>query len=362
MKKILFIDDLYVVSNEILCDQDDLTKSFDAFVSMSIGSDKSVKVFEGVKKPVVHASNICFGEYSEPTVYSVSCSEASLSLILSLGIPPERIKPVGDVNQGQVLNTVLKIRERNEYVLSLRNIHKGKRAFIIGNGPSLTISDLNRLKKEITFASNKIYLAFKDTDWRPCYYTVCDQIVAKYNSDDINRVESTMIMPMSVNEFGCKIINGGWYEERFENKFISQVSENERKKMSLFFSRDATYGIHGGYTVIYHQIQMAYHMGIREIYLIGVDFYFNIPNKTTTDESFASLNYKNALVCQGEINHFHKDYRRKGEKWSMPRLDLQEAGFRTARNVLEADGGFIKNASRKTELKILPKVCLDSIV
>ena len=42
--------------------------------------------------------------------------------------------------------------------------YEGKRCFIIGNGPSLKLEDLNRLKNEITIASNKIYLIFNKTE------------------------------------------------------------------------------------------------------------------------------------------------------------------------------------------------------
>ena len=43
----------------------------------------------------------------------------------------------------------------------VKNLHYGKRAFVIGNGPSLTTADLDHLTEEITFAANKIYLAYE---------------------------------------------------------------------------------------------------------------------------------------------------------------------------------------------------------
>ncbi|NQU09812.1 hypothetical protein HQ590_03405, partial [bacterium] len=66
-----------------------------------------------------------------------------------------------------------------------RNRHRGRRCFVLGNGPSLRTADLDRLQTEITFASNKIYLAFDQTAWRPTYYTVVDLLVAENNSDRI---------------------------------------------------------------------------------------------------------------------------------------------------------------------------------
>jgi hypothetical protein len=43
-----------------------------------------------------------------------------------------------------------------------KNIHAGKRAIIIGNGPSLKQMDLRPVKNEITFGANRIYLMFPE--------------------------------------------------------------------------------------------------------------------------------------------------------------------------------------------------------
>ena len=59
------------------------------------------------------------------------------------------------------------ISKSEDYWLKNKNLHKGKRGFIIGNGPSLKINDLDMPKNDISIASNKIYLAFNQTKWRP---------------------------------------------------------------------------------------------------------------------------------------------------------------------------------------------------
>ena len=53
-----------------------------------------------------------------------------------------------------------------------KNSHLNRRCFIIGNGPSLTANDLDKLSEnsEITFAFNRIYHIFEQTSWRPTYY------------------------------------------------------------------------------------------------------------------------------------------------------------------------------------------------
>lgn len=290
-------------------------------------------------------------------------SKTAARHLLSIGIDENRLFIIKNGSPDPLANSISSLLSTHDQRLTdLHNRHTGRRAFILGNGPSLKIPDLHRLTNEITFASNKIYLAFEQTTWRPTYFTVCDQLVAANNQEAINRVPSIRLLPSSMQSLGCEIQNGYWYEERFENKFISLWPEQNRDNVNMFFSRDIRFGVHGGYTVIYHQLQLAYYMGIREVYLIGVDFSFTLPAKSATDDRFASPVYRNALEGTGEVNHFHPDYRKPGEKWSMPRLDLQHHAFRSARSVFESQSGSLVNASRSTKLTVLPCSQLEDIL
>ena len=58
-----------------------------------------------------------------------------------------------------------------------KNIHEGETCFIIGNGPSLNSDDLEKIYKKCipTFAFNRIYLMFDNTNWRPSYYISQDE-------------------------------------------------------------------------------------------------------------------------------------------------------------------------------------------
>ena len=52
-----------------------------------------------------------------------------------------------------------------------KDAHKGKRVFLIANGPSLSDTNLNLLEGEITIAMNRISLIYeKYPCWRPTYY------------------------------------------------------------------------------------------------------------------------------------------------------------------------------------------------
>ena len=116
-------------------------------------------------------------------------------------------------------------------------------------------------------------------------------------------------------------------------------------------------GVYGGWTVLYPQIQLAFFMGMREIYLIGVDFTFDVPTSTGK-----TCQHGEILTHKGEINHFHPEYRKPGETWTMPQLELQRKAFSAAKMAVEAQGGCIYNASRETALDVFPTVDLDSIM
>ena len=234
-------------------------------------------------------------------------------------------------------------------VAGFKDIHKSRRCFIVGNGPSLRIGDLDLLKNEITFACNKIYLAFNETDWRPTYYSVLDILMAENNATIIDELQLCKIYHEDVKPFFPSADDIIWLkalpEPKVDGEYVGMFSDNVLK------------GVYGGWTVLYPQIQLAFFMGIREMYLIGVDFTFDVPTPTGT-----TCQHGEILKHQGEQNHFHPEYRKPGERWTMPQLDLQRKAFSAAKVAVEAQGGCIYNASRKTALDIFPTADFDFIM
>jgi hypothetical protein len=231
-----------------------------------------------------------------------------------------------------------------------KDIHKGKRAFVIGSGPSLRVSDVDRLKNEVTFACNKIYLAFNETEWRPTYYSVIDRMVAKNNSDMIQSLKLRKIFSSGVKPYLTKSKDILWLKD-----LPAPIINGERR---IQFSKDLQKGTYGGSTVIYTMLQLAYYMGIREIYLLGIDFSFQVSPPTGEKTTAGEILLKN----EGEENHFHPDYRKQGELWTMPRMDDQYDAFKVAKTAFEEKGGIIKNASRKTALDVFPLVDFERVI
>jgi hypothetical protein len=53
-----------------------------------------------------------------------------------------------------------------------------KRAFILGNGPSLRDTPLDLLNSEVSYAVNAIHLLYNTTDWRPTHLVIGDVTAA----------------------------------------------------------------------------------------------------------------------------------------------------------------------------------------
>lgn len=238
------------------------------------------------------------------------------------------------------------VTRNNRELRKLRDRHRGQKAFILGMGPSLKVADIEKIRQNVTFACNKIFLCFDETDWRPDYYSVIDIKVAENLCDEFSRLSLKKIFGASVrpaikNDKNIIWINGG----------IQPWEGN------VNFSTNPFKGFYGGHTVLFFQIQLAWFMGIRELYLLGLDFSFKIPTERAGQSIHGEI-----LVNNDEINHFHPDYRKPGETWTMPELGKQRQAFASARKFIEAHGGRLLNCSRETQLDVLERMPLEDAI
>lgn len=220
-------------------------------------------------------------------------------------------------------------------LLSFRNAHKGERCFIVGNGPGLTVGALDMLRSEICFASNKIYLIYEQTEWRPSYYFVEDYLVAENCCDVINSLKCSK-----------------FFEYGVADKLEADGSTCFYGYTDLPFSHDIIHGVAGGSSVTASQLQFAKYMGFKEVYFIGMDFSFSVP-----------AGCKGGVIeSAGECNHFHPAYRKKGEKWTYPDLEKQKAFFDYVRENITDDDFRVFNASARTMLDSFPKISLNELL
>lgn len=182
----------------------------------------------------------------------------------------------------------------------LKDIHKGKRCFIIGNGPSLSPTDLDALHKnnEICFASNYINRIYPYTKWRPNYYMIMDTTILSEDFAIIKEAEADMIIlpELAQRYYGDidsahLIIKSAVDSGTPVAAVVVLVAAGNTLKP--YFSSDASRLIYSIWTVTASHLQLAAYMGFSEIYLLGCD---NTPGDLHDVEKFVS-----------EQTHFYKE-------------------------------------------------------
>lgn len=231
------------------------------------------------------------------------------------------------------------------------NRFKGQRCFIIGNGPSLNTHDLSLLENEFSFGVNSFYYKTRETGFRPTFYVVEDSSVMKENAEEIRNYEApfkffptiySKLHPKAPNVFFFNM-NRGFYEKSSPNYCVPR------------FSTDASKVLYCGQSVTYINLQLAYFMGFTEVYLIGMDFNYLIPDshKRTGDL---------LLSDSDDPNHFHKDYFGKGKTWKDPKLDRVLMNYKLADLVYSSVGRKIYNATKGGKLEIFERVDYDKLI
>jgi hypothetical protein len=215
-----------------------------------------------------------------------------------------------------------------------KNIHKGKRCFIVANGPSLLKTDLNLLANEITFGLNRIYLNFSVSSFRPSYFVAINELVLEQFSSEIQRLE----MPKFLN----------WNKRiYFRNQDSKLLFLKPKMVINDFFQEDITKPMVFGATVTNVALQIAYFMGFSQVIIVGMDHDFKdkgTPSKIETRNS------------ERDENHFNPQYFPQGIKWQLPDLLRSEVDYRIARNAFEADGREILDATINGKCDVFTKV------
>ncbi|GHU66210.1 hypothetical protein FACS1894184_03640 [Clostridia bacterium] len=173
-------------------------------------------------------------------------------------------------------------RRTRDELDELNNKYADKRCFIIGNGPSLEYSDLTKLQNEYCFACNSIYKAFHYTDWRPSFYIVTDRKFKRNNLEAISQITSKFKFVENFCLFPCIESRNDTLEINVDHRSFYKL---RRKCGCLPFSNKPSKRLIAGGTVIYVSIQLALHLGFKEIYLIGVDHNYKTDKKHFYDES-----------------------------------------------------------------------------
>jgi hypothetical protein len=225
-----------------------------------------------------------------------------------------------------------------------RRVQGRDRCFIIGNGPSLNQTNLDLLGNEVTFATNGIFLKFDESKFRPTFFVVEDHLVGEDRYREINELKGfTKLSPYYLSyclEDGEDVI---YYNHQ------SRISYPQ----GFDFSTNAEEITYTGCTVTFSCMQLAYYMGFKEIYLIGVDMSYVVPDAVKKaneyDTEILDMDFD-------DPNHFAPNYFGRGYRWHDPNVDKMEQAYIEARKITELNGVKIYNATIGGKCEVFDRV------
>lgn len=224
---------------------------------------------------------------------------------------------------------------------NMHNAYWGRRCFVIGNGPSLAQTDLRRLAGEITIGCNNLFLMFDKMGYLPTLYTVEDNLVAEDRAEEINRIRgTTKILPRDLSY--CLSRDSDTIYINFLRRYQGFPKFSSRFDKVVYW----------GGTVTHLNLQLAYYIGCREVYLVGVDHSYEV----SPDVQDTVIVSKSA-----DESHFHPDYFGPGYRYHHPRVERMEKAYMAAREFAAQNNMRIFNATLGGKLEVFPRARYEDI-
>jgi hypothetical protein len=227
---------------------------------------------------------------------------------------------------------------------ALKGRYRGRRCFVMGNGPSLLKCDLNRLESEVTIVSNAHYLIWDQLTYTPTFLAVEDWLVAEDRAYELSGLAgTTKIFP-----FDLRPLLGSSDEAKLYLNFPRNYRPFPK------FSNDLAKRCFWGGTVSFLNLQLAAYLGCDPIILIGFDHSYSVPSGDIQNNVIESK--------ANDINHIHPDYFGPGYRWHDPNISRMEVSYRYARDALERAGVRVLNATVEGHLETFERVSFDAVV
>ena len=161
-----------------------------------------------------------------------------------------------------------------------KNKYSGQRCFIIGSGPSLLEENLSLIKNEKIFIVNRGYKALDHGLSHYDFYVCVDKNVYENNHNEIQKITK---FPRFYNH---TFMDSQIYWDGPKEMFIP-VFKHENKNSILYKSLmlgimplDYYDGWGKAVTVVVDTALIAFFLGFKEIYILGVDLYYKDNTKT----------------------------------------------------------------------------------
>ena len=247
-----------------------------------------------------------------------------------------------------------------EKVLAMKDIHKGKRAFVLGNGPSINLQDLTLLRDEITFVANWFINHKRFRRINPTYYCVSshEMFGGWGKAPELNADFARLVAEKQTEQTFF-----------FSNRFAPYLRQlglvPDARLRSLIFDRpkflieeigtqnyDLNRCMDDGYTVLLtFCVPLCVHFGITDIYLLGCDCDYGLT--TASDPKAYFYRPEQHTSATTSFNSLVRIWTPGGPIFQTYEIVANEA---------EKRGTRMWNATRGGRLELLPRVEYETLV
>ena len=249
------------------------------------------------------------------------------------------------INRSHILYHFSDFRKGNEERLrKYKDKYKGKRIFIVCNGPSLCSEDLEKihLNGDYSFGCNRIHYIFPKTHWRPDFYTMMDLGPLHQRFELMNTIETKYKFFRTDTYTTIRKIKG--------NVTLLKTLDTPKLLENPKFSADCSKIIYFIETTTYCMIQLAVYMGFSEIYIIGCDNHYSI-----------NVLKDGTRINTGAHSYFSGFGNTEDDHATVSRIWANDIAYDTAQKYAESHGIKIMNATRGGNLNSFPRVDFDSL-
>lgn len=149
-------------------------------------------------------------------------------------------------------------------IADLKDVHDGKRLFILASGPSINDLDLSLLRHRLVMGLNRSFLTWPDS----YYHCVFDHRLFEEFERELKNVR--YLITLTDRPWGVPLNLLG----------------------AEGFSWNLEEGIYSGYTISYFALQVAVHLGFKEIFYLGLDLTHRARETHFFGKDFRSRNHE----------------------------------------------------------------------